>query len=92
MQLRLAFELEIGPLRPTGEAVVDFSMRAEQGRIYFDIAKIDFVNNHLYNWADSILNLSGPLATQLNEAVNEAITDLPRRNPQIRKIQILELT
>ncbi len=92
MQLRLAFELEIGPLRPSGEAVVDFSMHAEQGRIYFDITNIDFVNNHLYNWADSVLNLSGALAAQLNEAVNKAITDLPRQSRQIRKIRILELT
>ncbi len=92
MRLRLAFQLAVGPLRPSGEAVVHFTMRAAQGRILFDIAKIDFPHGRMYRLLDEVFDLSAPLARQLNRAVNQAIADLPKQDPRISKIEILELT
>ncbi len=92
MRLRVAFQVAIGPLRPTGEAVIDLHMRADKGRIYFDIAQIDFPDSRLYRWLDALLDLSKPLTQQLNDAVNQAIADVPKHNPHVQKLEILDLT
>ncbi len=92
MRLRLAFQLAVGPLRPQGEAVVNFTMRADKGRIVVDIVNIDFAGSRLYKWVDDLFDLSGPLAKQINQAINQAIADLPKRDPRIQKVEILDLS
>ncbi len=94
MRLHLRFELDASVVQPKGEATIDLSFSAKQGRAVVKVQNIQI------NSGSSVLDvgsrvLSGPLrvllAKQLSEAINQAITDLPQQEPLLKKVEILEI-
>src|SRR5512143_2481300 len=89
MKLHLGFELDlIGMAQPKGEMVMDIDFYAADGRIEADIKEIAFCSNSLL---DALGKMFGKtiLADEIARVINDAIMELPARDPRIRRIEIL---
>lgn len=89
MKLHLGFELDvIGLAQPKGEMVIDVDFYAADGRIEADIKDIAFCNNSLL---DAVGKMFGKtiLADEIAKMINEAIMELPSRDPRVKRIEIL---
>lgn len=89
MKLHLGFELDIiGVAQPKGEMVMDIDFYAADGRIQADIKDISFCNNTLL---DALGKMFGKviLADEIAKMINDAIMDLPSRDPRVKRIEIL---
>ena len=89
MKLHLGFELDlIGLAQPKGEMIMDIDFYAVDGRIEADINDIAFCSNTLL---DALGKMFGKtiLADEIAKVINDAILELPSRDPRVRRIEIL---
>ena len=89
MKLHLGFELDlIGLAQPKGEMIIDIDFFAADGRITADIKDVSFCNNNLL---DALGKMFGKtiLADEIAKVINDAIMELPARDPRVRRIEIL---
>lgn len=89
MRLNLAFELDIaGLVQPKGEMSMDIDFYAVDGRIEADIKEIEICDNAVM---DALGKMFGKtiLADEIARVINQAIIELPQRDPRVRKIEIL---
>jgi hypothetical protein len=94
MQLRLEFELNAGVMRPRGEALIDLDLSAVNGQAVVTVRSIKIEStNVLFDVATRALSqpLREMLATELSEALNAAIADLPDKVSALEKVQLLDI-
>ncbi len=79
MQLRLNFELDASLWQPHGEALIDIDLAAERGKAVVSVRDIKAVTGSALMHATSKM-FSEPLceilATELSDAINQAIAQL----------------
>jgi predicted component of type VI protein secretion system len=94
MQLRLGFELDASVVRPKGVAVIDLDLSAANGQAVVTVRdiKIDS-SNVVLDVASRMLSqpLRDMLAQELSQAINQAITDLPKQVAILRKVEIMDV-
>lgn len=94
MQLRLGFELDINLTRATGEALFDLHFSASNGQTAVNVTNIKIdSSNIMLDLGSRILSqpLRDMLAQELSEAINQAIADLPRQIPALKKVEIIDI-
>jgi len=94
MRLTLRFELDAGLVQPKGEATVDLKFSTREGQAVVEVQNLTINSSSSMFDVGSRL-LSGPLrqvlAQELSAAINQAIYDLPRREPRLKKIEIVNV-
>ncbi len=94
MRLHLEFDLDTSVVQSQGDAIIELSFSAKQGRVIVQVHDIEI------NSSSSVLNmgsrvLSKPLrdllAQQLSEAINQAILDLPQQIADLKRVEIIDV-
>jgi hypothetical protein len=89
MKLHLGFELDLNGLaQPKGELIMDVEFYAADGCIKADVKEIAFCNNALLDVLGKMFG-KAILADELARVINDAIVDLPKRDPRVKRIEIL---
>ncbi len=94
MRLSLRFELDAGLVQPKGEALIDLAFSAREGQAIVEVQNLTInSNSSVFDVGSRLLSkpLRQVLAQELSEAINTAIYDLPRQEPRIKKIEIVNI-
>ncbi len=94
MRLSLRFELDAGFVQAKGEALLDLTFSAQQGQAVVEVRNLTInSSSSVFDVGSRLLSrpLRQVLAQELSEAINTAIYDLPRQEPRIKKIEIVNI-
>ena len=94
MRLQLAFEMDTGFAHPRGEALIDLNFAAVDGQAVVTVHNVQVESSSLLFDAGSQLfsqQIRVLLGNQFSAAINQAIADLPKQEPMIKRVEIIDI-
>jgi hypothetical protein len=94
MRLIVAFELDTGLVHPNGNAFIDLDFAVVQSQAVVTVRDIQVESSSLlFDLGSQVFSKSirDLLAQKLSAAINQALADLPKQEPHIKKIEIVDV-